>query len=68
MQDHKDHGQDALPGRVSAQEQQERAQQDWERRRRMRSIAIALALAALVLIFYIATITWLGGNVANRKI
>lgn len=43
-------------------------QQDWERRRRMRSITIALALAALVAIFYIATIVWLGGNVANRKL
>lgn len=42
--------------------------QDWERRRRMRSIAIALALAALVLIFFVATIVWLGGNVANRRI
>jgi len=42
--------------------------QDWERRRKMRSIAIALALVALVVIFYVATIVWLGGNVANRKL
>jgi hypothetical protein len=42
--------------------------QDWERRRRMRSLAIAWALAALVLIFFIATIVLLGGNVANRRI
>jgi hypothetical protein len=43
-------------------------QQDWERRRKMRSIAIALALAALVVIFYVATIVWLGGNVATRRL
>jgi hypothetical protein len=42
-------------------------QQEWERRRRMRSIAIALALLALVIAFYVATIVWLGGNVALRK-
>jgi hypothetical protein len=42
-------------------------QQEWERRRRMRSIAIALALLALVVIFYVATIVWLGGNVATRR-
>ena len=46
----------------------DRQQQEWQRRRRMRSIAIALALAALVAIFYIATITWLGGNVATRRL
>jgi ferric-dicitrate binding protein FerR (iron transport regulator) len=37
-----------------------------QRRRRMRSIAIALALAALVVLFYIATLARLGGNVLNR--
>jgi hypothetical protein len=46
---------------------QNREQQDWQRRRRMRSIAIALALVALVVVFYVATIVWLGGNVAMRK-
>jgi len=39
-----------------------------ERRRRARSIAIALALAALVVLFYIATIVRLGGNVLNRPL
>lgn len=39
-----------------------------KRRQRMRSIAIGLALAALVLLFYIATIVRLGGNVFNRPI
>lgn len=39
-----------------------------ERRQRMRSIAIALALAGLVLLFYLATIVRLGGNVANRAL
>jgi uncharacterized membrane protein len=43
-------------------------QQEWERRRRMRSITIALALAALVIIFYVATVTWLGGNVGMRRL
>ena len=39
-----------------------------ERRRRQktRSIAIALALVGLVVLFYLATIVHLGGNVANR--
>ncbi|MEZ5908658.1 MAG: hypothetical protein R3D31_07645 [Hyphomicrobiaceae bacterium] len=36
------------------------------RRQRMRSIAIALALVALVVLFYVATIVRLGGNVARR--
>jgi hypothetical protein len=46
----------------------DRQQRDWERRRRMRSIAIALVLAALVVIFYVATVVWLGGNVGMRKL
>jgi hypothetical protein len=36
------------------------------RQRRMRSIAIALALGGLVILFYLATIFRLGGNVFNR--
>ena len=47
---------------------EEREQREWERRRRMRSIGIAVALGALVLIFYIATIVRLGGNVMNRPL
>lgn len=46
----------------------DRAQQDWQRRRRMRSIAIALILVALAVAFYVATIVWMGGNVALRKL
>jgi hypothetical protein len=38
------------------------------RRQRTRSIAIALALAGLVLLFYIATIVRMGGNVLNRPL
>jgi hypothetical protein len=34
----------------------------------MRSIAIAVALFVLVVIFYVATIAWLGGNVASRRL
>ena len=41
-------------------------QKEWQRRRRMRSIAIGLALAALVVLFYVATLVRLGGNVLNR--
>ena len=43
-------------------------QKDWQRRRRMRSIAIGLALAALVVLFYVATLVRLGGNVMNRPL
>lgn len=39
-----------------------------DRQRRMRSIAIAVALAGLVILFYIATIVRLGGNVFNRPL
>jgi hypothetical protein len=42
--------------------------EEWERRRRTRSIAIALALAALVVMFYVATLVRLGGNVLNRPL
>jgi hypothetical protein len=38
------------------------------RRRRLRSIAIALALAAMVVLFYVATIVRLGGNVLHRPL
>jgi hypothetical protein len=38
------------------------------RRRRMRSIAIALALGALVILFYVATLVRMGGNVLNRPL
>jgi ferric-dicitrate binding protein FerR (iron transport regulator) len=48
---------------VADEEQQER-----DRRRRMRSIAIALALAGLVVLFYVATLVRLGGNVFNRPL
>lgn len=43
-------------------------QKELERRRRMRSIAIALALGAMVVMFYVATIVRLGGNVFNRPL
>jgi hypothetical protein len=41
---------------------------EWERRRKMRSIGIALALGALAVIFYVATMVRLGGNVMNRPL
>ncbi len=47
---------------------QDREQREWERRRRMRSIGIAVALGALVIIFYVATMVRLGGNVMNRPL
>jgi hypothetical protein len=34
----------------------------------MRSLAIGLALAALAILFYVATIVRLGGNVMNRPL
>jgi hypothetical protein len=43
-------------------------QREQQRRRRMRSIAIALALGALVIVFYVATLVRLGGNVLNRPL
>jgi hypothetical protein len=46
----------------------DKEQSEWERRRKTRSIAIALALAALVILFYVATIVRLGGNVMNRPL
>jgi hypothetical protein len=46
----------------------DREQEERERRRRMRSIAIALALGALVVVFYVATMVRLGGNVFNRPL
>lgn len=36
------------------------------KRQKMRSIAIAVGLGVLVILFYIATIVRLGGNVLNR--
>jgi predicted HTH domain antitoxin len=50
---------------VSADAEEERER---ERRRRQRSIAIALALGGLVILFYIATLVRLGGNVFNRPL
>jgi hypothetical protein len=43
-------------------------EKEQRRRQRMRSIAIALALGALVILFYVATIVRLGGNVINRPL
>jgi hypothetical protein len=51
-------------GPVADDEQREQER----RRRRMKSIAIALALGALVVIFYVATLVRLGGNVMNRPL
>ncbi|MFM7083722.1 MAG: hypothetical protein ACKOW3_01775 [Hyphomicrobium sp.] len=38
------------------------------RKQRMRSLVIAIGLGFLVLLFYLATIVRLGGNVLNRPI
>jgi len=38
------------------------------RRQRMRNLAIGLSLAGLVLLFYVATMARLGGNVFNKPI
>jgi len=42
--------------------------QERQKRQRLRSLAIGLALGGLVLMFYLATIVRLGGNVANRAL
>lgn len=58
-------------GRVAADarnDEEERIELERRRRQRYRSIAIALALGALVLLFYLATIVRLGGNVFNRPL
>lgn len=39
-----------------------------KRRQKVRSIAIAVALGGLVILFYVATLVRLGGNVFNRPI
>jgi hypothetical protein len=44
------------------------AEQERLRRQRTRSIVIAVALAALVVLFYVATMVRLGGNVVNRAL
>lgn len=46
----------------------EHEEREAQRRQRMRSIAIGLALAALVVLFYVATLVRLGGNVLNRSL
>ncbi len=43
-------------------------EEERKRRQRVRSIAIAVALGLLAVIFYLATIIRLGGNVFNRAI
>ena len=43
-------------------------QTERNKRRRSRSIAIAVALVALVVLFYVATLVRLGGNVFNRPL
>ena len=50
---------------MAAENQDER---ELKRRRRARSIAIALLLGGLVILFYVATIVRLGGNVFNRPL
>lgn len=58
------------PGLAMVMTEPGETKHDVERRRRQRrrSIAIALALAGLVILFYIATIARLGGNVFVRPI
>lgn len=55
-------------GVVADSDERGRAEAERMRRQRGRSIAIALALAGLVVLFYIATMVRLGGNVFNRAL
>lgn len=43
-------------------------EEERRRRQRNRSIAIALALALMAVLFYVATMVRLGGNVFNRPL
>lgn len=43
-------------------------EQERLRRQRRRSVAIAWTLAALVVLFFVATLVRLGGNVFNRPL
>ena len=52
---------DEAPGPVL-----DEAQREAQRRQRRRSIAIALALLGMVILFFVATLVRLGGNVAHR--
>lgn len=53
---------------MAADESSKRQEAERKRRQRSRSIAIALALGGLVLLFYLATLVHLGGNVFNRPL
>ncbi len=53
---------------MTANDPDDRNDEERKRRQRYRSIAIGLALAALVVLFYVATIVRLGGNVFNRPL
>jgi len=55
-------------GVVADNDERGRAEAERIRRQRGRSIAIALALGGLVVLFYIATMIRLGGNVFNRAL
>ena len=55
-------------GVVADNDERGRAEAERMRRQRGRSIAIAIALAGLVVLFYIATMVRLGGNVFNRAL
>ncbi len=39
---------------------------EYKKRQKMRSIAIAVTLVVIVVLFYVATLIRLGGNVLNR--
>jgi len=52
-------------GAVMAEQDSEKARR---KRQNMRSLAIAVSLGILAILFYLATIIHLGGNVANRAL
>ncbi len=43
-------------------------EQERQKRQRMRSLVIALALGVMAVLFYLATIVHLGGDVGNRPL
>jgi hypothetical protein len=56
------------PNDIGEAQQVESSKDNGQRRRRTRSIAIALLLAGLVVLFYVATIVRLGGDVLMRPL
>lgn len=56
------------PPSSPSSDEADRQERERKRRQRNRSIAIALGLGLLVVLFYLATIVRMGGQVFNRPL